>query len=129
MIKITKKVKAKKVQSKKIAKKKITVKKTTKKKASKKVVKRKRKKKITMEDVYRILNKVQINKKKITFAMYIDESSTAENVIRDTELRYTKQIMKTQAVFTVYPRDDEDELDILDVDYLEDEIPEEGQIF
>jgi len=126
-----KKVVKKAIKKKKTVKKKTTkkVKKATKKKASRKVVKRKRKKKITMDDVYKILNKVQINKKKITFAMFIDESSTAENVIRDTELRYTKKIMKTQVVFTIFPRADEDELDILDIDYLEDEIPEEGQIF
>ena len=37
--------------------------------------------------------------------------------------------MKTQAVFTVYPNENDDELDILDIEYLDDEIPEEGQIF
>jgi len=153
MAKKTTKVKTKKVQSKKktakkkvvkkttvkkkVAKKKTTkkaVKKVVKKKATKKavkkkaVVKRKRKKKITMDDVYKILNKVQIAKKKIIFAMFVDEANTAENIIRDLDLRYSKKVMKTQTVFTVFPQDD-DELDILDVDYLNDEIPEEGQIF
>lgn len=132
MPKITKKVKRKKVQlKKKVAKKTTTKKKTTRKKKTikKKVVKRKRKKKITMDDVYKILNKVQIGKKKITFAMFVDESDTAENIIKDVELKYDKAVMKTQTVFTIYPRDKDEELDILDVDYLEDEIPEEGQIF
>ena len=152
MPKKTKKVKRKKVQSKKKTvkkkavkkktakkkvKKKATKKKTTKKKtvkkkkkkAAKKVVKRKRKKKVTMDDVYKIVNKVQIDKKKITFAMFVDEAIAAENVIRDVDLKYDKSVMKTQTVFTIHPRDDDDELDILDIDYLEDEIPEEGQIF
>ena len=150
MPKITKKVKRKKVQSKKkkttkkktakkkaVKKKKTVKKKAVKKKkvakkkktATKKVVKRKRKKKIVMDDVYKILNKVQIGKKKITFNMYLNEAFSAENVIRDTGLRYNKIVMKTQTVFTVHPKDDSDELDILEIDYLEDEIPEEGQIF
>jgi len=145
MPKTIKKVKAKRVQSKKktARKKKTTKKKAVKKKAvkkkavkkkakktvKKKVVKRKRKIKIKMEDVYKILNKVQIEKKRITFAMFIEDSGTAENIIKDVELRYDKKIMKTQAVFTIYPNEGEDELDILDIDYLEDEIPEEGQIF
>jgi len=137
MLKISKKVKTKKVQSKKKTTKKKTAKKKTVKKSSKrkktkkvakKKLKRKRKKKMTMDDVYKILNKVQINRKKITFAMFIEEAAVAENIIRDTELKYNKIVMKTQTVFTVYPRKD-DELDILEIDYLEDEIPEEGQIF
>ena len=132
MPKKTKKVKKKTVQSKKkVAKKKTTKKKLAarKKTATKKVVKRKRKKKITMDDVYKILNKVQIAKKKVVFAMYAEDSDTAENIIKDLGLRYDKKVMKTQVVFTVHPNENDDELDILDIDYLEDEIPEEGQIF
>lgn len=138
MAKKTKKVKKKRVQSKKktVKKKKIVKKKTVKKKTNKKTAKkkavkkkRKRKNKITMDDVYKILNKVQIGKKKITFAMYIDEADIAENVIKDLEIKYTKKVMKTQTVFTLSPSDADDELDILDIDYLDDEIPEEGQIF
>lgn len=158
MPKKTKKVKAKKVQSKKkVKKKKTTKKKAVKKKAKKGVVKkkkivrkktvkkkktkttkkvrkkvikkkRKRKKKIVMDDVYKMLNKVQVEKKKITFAMFADDADTAENIIKDVNLKYDKAIMKTQTVFTIYPNK-ENELDILDIDYLEDEIPEEGQIF
>ena len=157
MLKMTKKVKRKRVQSKrassvkkktakkkttkkKVVKKKAVKKKTTKKKivkkratkkktAKKKVVKRKRKKKITMDDVYKILNKVQIERKKMIFAMFEEDSSIAENIIRDVGLRYNKDVMKTQVVFTIFPNEEDDELDILDIDYLEDEIPEEGQIF
>ena len=126
---VKKKATKKKTTKKKAVKKKTTKKKTTKKKAvKKKVVKRKRKKKITMDDVYKILNKVQIGKKKIVFAMFVEDSYSAENIIRDLDIRYDKSEMKTQTVFTLYPSED-DELDILDIDYLEDEIPEEGQIF
>jgi len=124
-----KKVAKKKTTKKKVAKKKTAGTKTAKKAIKKKTVKRKRKKKITMDDVYKILNKVQIAKKKIVFAMFVDEANTAENIIRDVDLKYHKKVMKTQTVFTVYPKNDDDELDILDVDYLNDEIPEEGQIF
>ena len=42
--------------------------------------------KIKMEDVYKILNKVQIAKKKITFAMYVEDANTTENIIKDLDL-------------------------------------------
>jgi hypothetical protein len=82
-----------------------------------------------MDDIYKIVNRVQIDKKKVIFAMYQEESEVAENVIVDVGLKYNKIIMKTQVVFTIYPKRGEDELDILDVVYLDDEIPEDGQIF
>jgi len=137
----TKKVKRKKVQSKKVAKKKVAKKKvvkkttakkkTTKKKTTKKKVvrKRRKKKKITMEDFYKILNKVQIKKRKVTFSSNFEDSDVIEHLVKDVELKYDKVIMKTQVVFTLYPNDDDIEYDILDVDYLSDEIVPEGEIF
>ena len=37
--------------------------------------------------------------------------------------------MKTQTIFIIYPNLADDSYDLLDIEYLEDEIPEEGQIF
>ena len=131
------KVKTKTVSSKQKAVKKKTVKKkVVKKKAvektKKKIVKktRRRKKKIRMEDIYSILNKVQINKKKTTFSTDIDTAPTIENNIKDVDLRYKKVEMKTQVVFTIFPNDTQyDDDHMLKLEIMDDEIPDIDQIF
>ena len=120
------KVKKKKV----LLKKKKTVKKKTVKK--KKVVRKKRKKrkKIIMEDIYTLINTVQLKKKKIMFATSLTESLTIEHTIQDAEIEYNKQKMKTQVVFTLYPKTKIDiEADEIDIELMDDEIPDIGQIF
>lgn len=121
----------KKAVKKKIAKKKVVKKKTKKKKAVKKTRKYKKRKKILMEDIYAIINKVQFGKKKITFVTELAEAPTIENNIRDVGLDYNKVEMKTQVVFTIHPNDEkyEDEMDNLHFDIMDDEIPDIGQIF
>jgi anaerobic ribonucleoside-triphosphate reductase len=92
--------------------------------------KRRRKRKIKMDDIYKILNKVQINKKPNTFATSFEESDTIENVIKDALLEYKKTVMVTQVVFNVYPNKNLPEPeDILQIEYLDDEVPQSGQIF
>jgi hypothetical protein len=144
----TKRVKCKNKKKKKVVKKKVvkkktkkkavkkkTVKKKTKKKAVKKKTKKKRKynkrKKILMEDIYAIINKVQFSKKKIIFVTELTEAPTIENNIRDVGLDYNKVEMKTQVVFTIHPNDEkyEDEMDSIHFDIMDDEIPDIGQIF
>ena len=137
--------KTKKVKKKIVKKKKRTVKESARKgsvskqkirkaiksilKEKKKTKKRVKRKKISMEDCYKILNKVQLNKKKVTFATTIEESDVIENVIRDLDLKYDKTNMKTQSVFTIYPNEEDQNSSIFDIEYLEDEIPVDGQIF
>ncbi len=125
--KVTSKVKKKTVK-KKTAKKKSVKKKVVKKKTKKKY---KRKKKILMEDIYAIINKVQFGKKKITFVTELTEAPIIENNIKDVGLEYKKVEMKTQVVFTILPNDEkyEDEMDNLHFDIMDDEIPDIGQIF
>ena len=155
-VKKKKKVVKKKVAKKKVAKKKATKKKkTTKKKTKKKVVKKKkavkkkttkkkivkkskktkkkrkvkRKKKVSMEDFYKILNKVQISRKPACFAVTLLETDVIENIVKDTGLKYSKSVMKTQTVFTIIPNEEDTDFPKLDVEYMDDEIAEEGQIF
>jgi hypothetical protein len=127
---VKKKVVKKKVVKKKVVKKKV-VKKKAKKKAKKKTRKYKKRKKILMEDIYAIINKVQFGKRKITFVTELAEAPTIENNIRDVGLKYDKVDMKTQVVFTIHPNDEkyEDEMDNLHFDIMDDEIPDIGQIF
>jgi len=132
-----KKTVKKKVSNKKTVKKKVSNKKTlTKNKKilkktlkNKKTLKRKTRKRIRMEDIYSILNKVQFGKKNVVFATELIDAPTIENNIRDSELRYDKVEMKTQVVFTLYPDENRNEEDILCLEMLDDEIPDIEQIF
>jgi hypothetical protein len=134
--KITKKkkvVKKKKIK-KKAVKKKIIKKKSIKKKKTKKKKKRvrRKRKKILMEDIYVIINKVQLKKKKVVFATDIIETLTIENTIKDAELKYNKIEMKTQTVFILYPDEEKEygqDEDMFDLEMIDDEIPDIGQIF
>jgi len=83
-----------------------------------------------MDDIYAILNKVQLTKRQITFASNITESPTIENNIKDAGLPYKKTEMKTQVVFTISPNDVEygDE-GVLLLEIMDDEIPDIDKIF
>ncbi len=83
-----------------------------------------------MEDIYVILNKVQIGKKKTIFATDLVDAPTIEHNIKDVELKYDKVEMVTQVVFTVYPNDTQYDDDyLLKLEILDDEIPDIDQIF
>ena len=124
MKKKTTQVKRKVVQYKKVKKKKTTKKKVVK--------KRKRRKRLRMEDLYPILNKVQMTGKPTSFVVEPLESAIVENTIKDLGLLYRRNDMKTQVEFFVRINryeaiDIEDEL--LEIEYLDDEIPELDDIF
>lgn len=121
--KILKKVSAqKKAVRKKVVKKRKTNAKTKTKKC---------KKKIAMDELYSIINKVQLGRKKITFATDIIDAIPIEHTIQDAEVEYDKVQMKTQVVFTLRPSSEPKyEDNILDhIDIMEDEIPDLNQIF
>ena len=131
MVKSNKKVAKKKTTKKKTVNKKVA-KKKSKKKTVKKNKKRKRRAKLSMDKIYPILNKIQLNRKPKTFAVEMVDSASIENTIKDLDLPYSKTEMKTQVVFTVRPSKEDIfdvEDDFLDIEYLEDEIPDLGQIF
>ena len=138
--KVVKKKKVKKRVKKKTIRKKTKKKKTNKKKVvknkkkrkSKKKKRRKKRKKFLMKDLYPILNKVQLKRKTVTFVTELIEAAIVENTIKDLELVYSKKEMKTQVEFTVKPNKEnifKDEEELLDIEYLDDEIPELDQIF
>ena len=130
---VKKKATKKKKVSKKTTKKKLVKKKTKQKKNVKRKVKRKRKTKISMEDIYSIINKVQLNRKKKIFTTDIILAPTIENIIKDQEIKYKKIEQKTQVVFTLYPSeqcfDDKLNEELMEIDFLEDEISDPEQIF
>lgn len=96
-----------------------------------KLCKRKRNKKVTMDELYSIINKAQLGKKRIIFACHLIDIEHVEHVISDSDIKYSKKIMKTQAIFTLSPSErSKCEDSILDqIEIIEDEIPDDDQIF
>lgn len=99
----------------------------------KKPMKRKYKvlKKLEMEEIFRMLNKVQISGKKATFSVETGNAQIVENVIKDAELPYERKLLKTKTTFIVLPPEPKDEDEELDfhLDFLEDEITQDGKLF
>lgn len=87
---------------------------------------------IAIDEVYRLINRVQLNKKEVHFFLTPEDAVVADNVIRDLQLKYDKRELKTRVGFTIYPNPeeavDETATDI-DIDFFADEIPENGDIF
>lgn len=103
----------------------------SKKKTTRKVGTKKKKKRnmVGMEDIYKIVNKVQLTRKEATFSVDNCTVDVVENIVKDLKLVYKLNRMKTQSVFNVKPGEETDNYDIIDVEYLDDEIVEDGQCF
>lgn len=84
---------------------------------------------VDIEDIYKILNKVQIYEKEMMFSVVSDDSKVAENIIKDLQLEYKKKELKTKTTFTVSPGDREVEEEFIDIEFLQDELKENGQLF
>lgn len=98
---------------------------------AKKKTKRFKPKKVNMEDVYRLINRVQIDKKEVVFSMSNEEACTGLNTIKDAGLDYKMKELKTKVVFTIYPNLDEPKEEEIgfELEFLKDEILEDGQLF
>jgi hypothetical protein len=126
--KATKKAKQKKKP--KIATKKIS------KKAKKRPKKKSRKKHISryekihnLEGFYKIVNRVQIKKDIAPILMSdIDLAPMCRNVLKDSNLEFTERITKRGCYFTITPNFEEVVVEV-NVEELEDEFLEDGQIF
>lgn len=86
---------------------------------------------IDIEDVYRILNKVQVSKKEATFSVLADLYLVVKNILKDVGLEFKSKEnkAKTKTLFIVYPTWVESEDDDLTLEFFEDEILEEDQLF
>ena len=96
------------------------------------IVKTVKNQKKTIDDVFQIINKVQLDKEEIKFSVCIDDSCVVEHIIKDVELKYNRIDLKTKVNFILFPNEenyDEEEFDIFDLDILSDEILEDGQCF
>jgi len=128
--KTTKKGK-KKTTKKKTVKKKTVVRKSGKKSGKKKARKKTRKvvQKLNMEDIYKLINKAQLEDKKSVFAVESEEASMVENILKDCEVRFDIIPLVTKTKFVMHPSYRDPVPDELDVNPMMDEILEDGQIF
>jgi len=77
-------------------------------------------KKITMEEVYRLLNRVQVNKKSVHFVLSPEDALIASNVITDLGLPCTStEIDETAMSFTIEPLPEEEMVEDFDDDVFE----------
>lgn len=106
--KTTKSVKKKAVKTTKVSK-----------KSTKKIVKKakakKPKVKIEMEDLYRLINRVQVAKKEVTFCVTDSNVSVVENVIKDIGLDFKRTKHGSDVVFQIFPSPVEEEPDDFNV--------------
>lgn len=89
-----------------------------KKKTLKKSIKVRRKRQsttiVSTDDIYRLINRVQINKKKVTFCLSMEESQVGKNVLDDLNVKYRIVELRKCIRFFLSPSKDvaEEEIDI-----------------
>jgi hypothetical protein len=106
-----------------------------KKKASKKKPVKKKKtraKLLELDEVYRLVNRVQVSRKQVRFYLTKEDAQVTQNVLRDVDLEFKMREMKTKVKFTIFPPEEEvidEDASEIDVDFFQDEVPERGSIF
>lgn len=84
---------------------------------------------VQMDQLYKIINKVQLDRKPCSIS--IPDSSVcpvAENILKDLGIKYTKDAGETTTIYNLIPSDEPIVRDI-EVEELEDEMIEQGQLF
>jgi len=86
---------------------------------------------IDIEDVYRIVNKVQVSKKEATFSVLAELYLVVKNILNDAGLEFKSKEnkTKTKTLFVIFPTWVESEDDDLALEFFEDEILEDDQLF
>lgn len=102
-----------------------------KKRTPKLIIKELAKPSVTMEDIYRLLNRVQIDRKDVTFTSTPEDAIIVTNLLKDLELPYTAEVVDNLVKMIVRPGKEIDQSEEIDVpvDFLPDEIPEDGHLF
>jgi len=83
-----------------------------------------------MEEVYRLINRVQINKKEVKFSVSPENTIIVENVLLDAKIDFVKNQYVSKTNFKLTPNLEEEYAgEEFEIEFLDDEIIEEGQIF
>jgi hypothetical protein len=108
-------------------------------KAVRKVTRRKRKtvhpvfdttKLLDIEQVYKAINKVQLTREAVMFAVAINDAAVVENILKDVTLKFTKTTTSEAVVYAIQAPPEQLYNDAFeDLDEYPDEIIEDGQVF
>ena len=83
----------------------------------------------TLDDFFKIVNKIQLEKVKVKIlATDLDSHLIIENILNDSKLSFDKREMKKGILYTIHPNMEEVIIEP-DVEELEDEFLENGQLF
>jgi hypothetical protein len=83
---------------------------------------------ITTDDIYRLINRVRVNKKLVTFCLSIEESQIGTNILNDLHLKYRIVQLRKCVRFFVSPSKEVEEAEIdipIDMDEPPIYLPEE----
>lgn len=87
---------------------------------------------IEMEDIYPIINYVQITREEVSFVASHQDYATIETLLRDSEITFDTRELKKGMKYRLSPppqRAVSEEIFIIDEDEYSDEIIEDGQCF
>lgn len=86
---------------------------------------------IGIEEVYKILNHVQVNFRECSFMTTVKDSFTVENILKDISCIFEKSNVNENVRFNIKPslkyKNNEDHF--MFEEEIEDELPEDGQCF
>lgn len=86
---------------------------------------------IGLEDIYSVINYVQVSRKDCSFVASPKDSSIMENLFADCEIRFQRLLNNRGVKYTLTPppiREISEEAFVIDEEYI-DEIIEDGQCF
>ena len=86
---------------------------------------------VSLDDMYRLVNKVQVDKKEVHFQLAGDDAIIADNVLRDLGLDFKVTQIKNFVEFRINPSEEVESVEDMSIglDFFADEITEDGEIF
>ena len=85
---------------------------------------------VDMDQFYQLVNKIQVDKE-ITYIRFSDNeiAPMVENILKDAGLEFGKKFKKGVFLYRIKPTFSTPSIEQIEVEMLEDEIIEEGQLF
>lgn len=74
-----------------------------------------------MDDLFKVLNKIQLNKKEVRILIKNETvKETIENILKDLNLEFKKLSYVTKLVYRIYPNNTDFDKDITEEDFSEE---------
>jgi hypothetical protein len=86
---------------------------------------------VAVDDVYKIINRIQITREAADFIVCIIDSFVVDNILKDADLQFTKTQSKDSFHYKITPPPEPTSVrkEFSDFEEFPDEIIEDGQIF